>query len=88
MANMSRGKEPEPGKFARAFSAHVRRSMADRRVSGADLARMTGRSQSYISKRLRDEASFSANDCEAICEVLHEDMLEFVTAVIRSIKKD
>jgi transcriptional regulator with XRE-family HTH domain len=87
MTSVPRGKEPEPGKFARAFSEQVRISMAQHRVTGSDLARMTGRSQSYISKRLRDEASFSANDCEVICEVLHEDMLEFVTAAIRSIKK-
>lgn len=86
MASVPRGSEPAPGKFARAFSEQVRVSMARNRVSGADLARMTGRSQSYISKRLRDEASFSANDCEVICEVLHEDMLEFVTAAIRNIK--
>lgn len=83
MFSVPRGSEPEPGKFARAFSEQVRVSMAKHRVSGADLARMTGKSQSYISKRLRDDACFNANDCEAICEVLGEDMLEFITEAVR-----
>lgn len=87
MANMPKGSQPAPGKFARAFAAQVRIAMADKRVTGADLARMTGRSQSYISKRLRDEAQFSANDCEAICDALGEDILEFLTAAIQRIKK-
>ena len=86
MASVPKGSQPKPGKFARAFSAQVRASMARQRVTGSELARLTGLSQSYVSKRLRDEASFTANDCEVICEVLHEDMLELVTTAIRSIK--
>jgi transcriptional regulator with XRE-family HTH domain len=84
MTIMPSAPQPAPGKFARAFSAQVRSSMARKRISGAQLAEMTGRSQSYVSKRLRDEASFSANDCEVICVALGEDLLEFVTATIRS----
>ena len=86
MTIMPSGKEPEPGKFARAFSAQVRSSMARQRVSGSQLAVMIGRSQSYVSKRLRDEASFTANDAESICTSLHEDLLEVMIRTIRSMR--
>jgi len=86
MTIMPSGKEPEPGKFARAFSAQVRSSMARQRVSGSQLAVMIGRSQSYVSKRLRDEASFTANDAEIICTSLHEDLLEVMIRTVRSMR--
>jgi transcriptional regulator with XRE-family HTH domain len=88
MSIMPSGSQPEPGKFARAISAQVRSSMARQRISGAQLATKSGRSQSYISKRLRDEASFTANDVEAICEVLGEDLLRLVTAAVRHMGSD
>ena len=75
MSIMPAGKEPEPGAFARAVSEEIRIALARHRVSGAQLAGMIGRSQSYISKRIRNEASFTANDVAAVCEVLEEDLL-------------
>jgi transcriptional regulator with XRE-family HTH domain len=77
------GKQPEPGKFARAVSAQIRSSMAAQRISGAQLAAMAGLSRSYTSKRLRDEAAFTANDVEAICEALGEDLLQLLSAAVR-----
>lgn len=54
-------------------------------MSGAALARMIGRSQSYMSTRLRNIAAFSADDVEAICEALNEDLLGLLRdAVIAS----
>ena len=85
MQIMPSAPQPAPGKFARAVSAQVRSSMARQRISGAQLADMIGRSQSYISKRLRDESSFTANDCESICEALGEDLAQLVVAAARSI---
>jgi len=76
------GKQPEPGPFARAVSAEIRSAMARQRMSGAQLAAKTDRSQSYISKRLRDESSFTANDVEDICEVLGEDLFELLRAAV------
>jgi transcriptional regulator with XRE-family HTH domain len=84
MQIMPSAPQPKPGKFARAVSAQIRSSMARQRISGAQLAGMVGRSQSYISKRLRDEASFTANDCESICEALEEDLAQLVVAAARS----
>jgi len=84
MTIMPSGKQPAPGRFARAISAQVRSSMARQRITGAKLASMTGRSPSYISKRLRDEAALTANDCEDICEALGEDLVALIIAAARS----
>lgn len=70
--------QPPPGPFARAVSDQVRHALTDHRLSGAKLARMIDRSQSYISTRLRNEASFTANDVEAICSALGEDLLSLL----------
>lgn len=86
MTIMPAGKEPEPGAFARAVSDQVRLALTRHRVSGAQLADKIKRSKSYVSKRLRNEASFTANDLEAICRVLGEDLLQLLTESIRSMR--
>jgi transcriptional regulator with XRE-family HTH domain len=53
--------------------------MGRHRVSGMQLAGLTGMSQNYIAKRLRDEAPFTINDVEKICEVLKEDFVLLMT---------
>jgi transcriptional regulator with XRE-family HTH domain len=87
MSIMPAGKEPEPGAFARAVSEEIRIALARHRVSGAQLAGMIGRSQSYISKRIRNEASFTANDVAAVCEVLEEDLLRLLTNAVRAMRR-
>ena len=79
--------QPEPGPFARAASDEVRLAMFRHRVSGAQLAAMTERSQSYISKRLRNDAAFTANDIEDICRVLGEDLLDFLTRAVLTMRR-
>lgn len=86
MTIMPAGKEPEPGAFARAVSDEVRLAMARHRLSGAQLAAMIQRSQSYVSKRLRNDASFTANDVQTICEVLNEDLLQLLSAAIKAMR--
>jgi transcriptional regulator with XRE-family HTH domain len=86
MTNMPAGKEPEPGAFAVAVSQEVRHLLTDRMISGNQLAGMIKRSQSYMSKRLRGESSFSANDLETICQVLDKDLLELLTAAVRRMR--
>lgn len=88
MTIMPSAPQPKPGRFARAISAQVRASMARQRISGAQLAGMVGRSSSYISKRLRDEASLTANDVEVICEALHEDLARLVITAARSMETE
>ena len=78
------GSQPEPGPFARALSAEVRSAMARKQVSGAQLATRVGRSNSYISKRLRADAQFTANDIEDICRALGEDLLAVLHAAVRA----
>ena len=87
MANVPSAPQPKPGKFAVAASDEVRMMMARHRISGAQLAAMTGRSQSYISKRLRNVAAFTANDAEDICRVLNEDLLGFLTRSVQAMRR-
>ena len=87
MADMPSGSQPSPGKFARAVSAQIRAAMALRRISGAQLASKAERSQSYISKRLRDESAFTANDVEIICEVLGVDLLDLLRAAVMASRR-
>lgn len=82
--NMPSGSHPKPGPFASAVSDEVRLAMTRHRISGAQLAAVTGRSQSYVSKRLRNEAQFTANDIEDICRALHEDLLQFLARAVRA----
>ncbi|QIG57708.1 helix-turn-helix DNA binding domain protein [Arthrobacter phage Shoya] len=84
MADVPSGKQSESGDFACALSAAIRWSMTRQRISGAQLAERTSRSQSYISKRLRDEVPFTANDIEEICKVLNEDLVQLVVSAARA----
>lgn len=90
MADVPRGSQPQPGLFAVAISDEVRLAMTRHRVSGTQLAAMINRSQSYISKRLRNESAFTATDVELICQALHEDLLALViraATTVRSAQK-
>ena len=80
---MPSGKQSESGPLAIAVAAEVRAAMGRRRVSGIQLASLTGISQNYIAKRLRDEAPFTLNDIERICVALEENYLELMVAAAR-----
>lgn len=82
MTSVPTGSQPQPGPFARAVSDEIRMAMTRQRISGAQLAALAGRSQSYISKRLRNEAAFTANDVEDICRVLKEDLLQLLSRAV------
>lgn len=84
---MPSGSQPEPGPFARAVCAEIRLAMTLRRVSGAEVARMTGRSQSYMSTRLRDKSAFTANDVSDICEALDVDLETLLVAAVRASRR-
>mgnify|MGYP002335974813 CR=1 FL=1 len=77
--HMASGKQSPSGPLAVAVAAEVRAAMGRQRVSGIQLATLTGISQNYVAKRLRDEAPFTLNDVERICEVLGEDFTELIT---------
>ena len=81
------GSQPPPGPLAQAISATVRALMAERRITAKALAEKAGLSRSYLGKRLRDEASLSSNDIEALCEALEVDILAFATAAVRRMKR-
>lgn len=79
--------QPPPGPFARAVSDQIRHTLTDHRISGAKLARMIDRSQSYMSTRLRNEASFTVQDVEAICEALGEDLLSLLRDAVMASRR-
>lgn len=64
------GKQPPPGKYARAFSERVRMARARERLTEQALADACGMSKTYLGKRLRDEVPFTLNDMEVLCKVL------------------
>lgn len=84
---MPSGSMPAPGPFSRALAAEIRSAMGRSQVSGAELARETARSQTYLSKRLRAEVPFSTNDVEDICKVLGVDLLALLSAAVRASRR-
>jgi len=80
--SMPTGKQQESGAFARALSAQVRATLARKRITAKQMAEDCGMSPNYLGKRLRDEASFTLNDIESICDALDEDLRTFVDSAI------
>ncbi|NWL13258.1 hypothetical protein DM793_18500 [Paenarthrobacter nitroguajacolicus] len=82
--SMPSGKQPTSGPFARAVSAEFRAAMARHQMSGPRLAQRSGISQSYLSRRLRDEVAFTANDIEAICKALDISLFGVLQAAVKA----
>lgn len=61
--------------------------MGSQRVTGQELAAKIGKSQNYLSKRLRDEVSLSVNDTEAISSALRIPYSVFMDRVLSRIRK-
>lgn len=64
------GKQPPPGRYARAFSERDRMAKARERMTEQALADACGMSRTYLGKRLRDDVPFTLNDMEVLCQVL------------------
>lgn len=67
---MPSGKQPAPGPLARKVSAHIRMVMEREGVTKTALAKASGLSRNYLSKRLLDEVPLTLNDVEAVCAAL------------------
>lgn len=81
------GSQPAPGPLARAISAEFRSLRAERRITTKALAEKAGLSRSYLGKRLRDEASLTSNDIEALCAALDVDLLTFAHEAVSRLKR-
>jgi len=81
------GSQPAPGPLALAINATIRTYMAERRITAQALAAKAGLSRSYLGKRLRDEASLSSNDIEALCKALDVDILTFANDAVRRMRR-
>lgn len=55
----------------------VRVALTRRRMSGAELARQLGRSQTFVQKRLDGRQAFDIDDLEAVAHVLDVDVWTF-----------
>jgi len=77
-------KQQPSGPFAKALSAEVRAALARQRLTAKELAHRAKISESYLGKRLRDIAPMTANDLEAVCGALGEDLLAFITAALEA----
>lgn len=64
--------------LARSVSAALRGELARHRMSGAAVSLAAGLSQTYVSKRLRDEVPFTLNDVELLCKALGIDYVLFM----------
>lgn len=84
---MPKAAQPVSGPFARAVSAEVRAAMARQRMTMKGLASKAGMSESYLGKRLRDLSPLTANDIEALCKVLGEDIFQFISAALDAAKE-
>lgn len=86
---------PQPGNLARVISANVKTLMTQRGVSQQQLAAAVGMPQTSISKRLRGDAKWTADDIEVVAlafEVepteLLRPMAEVTSRPLRSVARD
>lgn len=61
---------PEGSSLRTQVAEEVRAWLARRRMSGAQLARELGRSQTFIAKRLDGRQAFDVDDLEAVARIL------------------
>lgn len=73
--------EPAPGEYSRAVVAEIQQVMASARMSANRLGPLIGRSNNYVSMRLRNESSFTLTDIEEIGKVLSFDPAEFLGSI-------
>lgn len=85
--SMPTGKQQEAGRFARAQSAEVRAALARQQMTIKELSVRSGLSPSYLGKRLRNEASLTLNDLEAICGAFGEDVEAFIITAMAAARK-
>ena len=68
-----------PLRMRYAVAEEVRVALARRQISGVKLANMIGRSQVYVSRRLRGEVPFDVDDLALIAEALGMKMVDLVS---------
>jgi transcriptional regulator with XRE-family HTH domain len=62
----------------------VRAWLARRRISGAELARRIGRSQTFVAKRLDGRQAFDIDDLEMVANVLGIAPEQLITSASRA----
>jgi len=78
VAAMSQAPIERVGEASAAISSGLRARLAVQRITGAELARRLGRSQSSISRRLIGDAAWDVDELAAVARALDVDILEIV----------
>lgn len=81
---MSEQTTPPRGRLREHVAEEIRVLLARRKMSGAELARRTGITQSTMSRRMTGETPFDMDDLEAIAEVLQIDVTDLIPREGRS----
>lgn len=66
----------EVGPLREQVAEEVRALMARRRISGVQIAKRIGRSQTYIWRRLSGETAFDLDDLQALAVVLDVEVID------------
>lgn len=74
----------QPGTLADSVAAEVRAQLARQRMSASALAKALGKSEMYISRRLRGEMPLDLDDLERIASALEVDFAALLPAVGRA----
>lgn len=77
MTAARRHAEPATVPLRDQVAGEVRATLARQRISGAELARLIGRSQSFMARRLDGRAAFDIDDLELVASVLGVDVTQF-----------
>ena len=64
--------------LAESVAEEVRAVMARRRMSGQKLARLIGKSQAYLGRRLSGEVAFNVSDLEQLAGALEVPVAHFL----------
>lgn len=72
----------------KAVAEEVRVWLARRRISGAELARRLGRSQTFVAKRLDGRQAFDVDDLEMIAVVLGVNPRELLAGLVAAATQD
>lgn len=74
----------QPSTLADSVAAEVRAQLARRQLTGSALAAAIGKSEMYVSRRLRSDVPFDLVDIEQVAGFLGVDVLDLMPAPERA----
>lgn len=74
----------QPSTLADSVAAEVRAQLARRQITGASLANAIGKSEMYVSRRLRGDIAFDLVDVEQVARFLGIAIVDLLPAAERA----